>query len=191
MGFPRQEYWSGCPSPLQGIFPTQGSNLCLDAGSTCIAGRFFTIWVTRMVIAWHLEKVETVPGLYKPQKSFHPKTQWEEMHFQSVFLFQRKKIYIYIIFLIFTVNYSSVWFQIFWNKDCHFTFKDPMLLSFLLIWEVNLGPPQSHDNFEMQVWERWMGVLSKCTDGVLNHLPLTMEFLVINGAWGWRESAAL
>ena len=25
----RQEYWSGLPSLLQGIFPTQGSNLCL------------------------------------------------------------------------------------------------------------------------------------------------------------------
>ena len=26
MGFPRQEYWSGCHFLLQGIFPTQGSN---------------------------------------------------------------------------------------------------------------------------------------------------------------------
>ena len=26
-GIPRQEYWSGCCSLLQGIFPTQGSNL--------------------------------------------------------------------------------------------------------------------------------------------------------------------
>ena len=32
IGFPRQEYWSGLPFLLQGIFPTQGSNprlLCL------------------------------------------------------------------------------------------------------------------------------------------------------------------
>ena len=29
MGFSRQEYWSGLPSLLQGIFSTQGSNLCL------------------------------------------------------------------------------------------------------------------------------------------------------------------
>ena len=29
MGFSRQKYWSGLPFPLQGIFPTQGSNLCL------------------------------------------------------------------------------------------------------------------------------------------------------------------
>ena len=29
MGFPRQEYWSGCPFLLQGIFLTQGWNLCL------------------------------------------------------------------------------------------------------------------------------------------------------------------
>ena len=26
MGFSRQEYWSGCPAFLQGIFPTQGLN---------------------------------------------------------------------------------------------------------------------------------------------------------------------
>ena len=26
MGFSRQEYWSGLPFPIQGIFPTQGSN---------------------------------------------------------------------------------------------------------------------------------------------------------------------
>jgi len=29
MGFSRQEYWSGLPCPLQGIFPTQKSNLGL------------------------------------------------------------------------------------------------------------------------------------------------------------------
>ena len=29
MGFPRQKYWSGCHFFLQGIFLTQGSNLCL------------------------------------------------------------------------------------------------------------------------------------------------------------------
>ena len=29
MGFPRQEYWSGCPFLIQGIFLTQGLNLCL------------------------------------------------------------------------------------------------------------------------------------------------------------------
>ena len=29
MGFSRQEYWSGLPCLLQGIFPTQGSNLGL------------------------------------------------------------------------------------------------------------------------------------------------------------------
>ena len=28
-GFSRQEYWSGCSFLLQGIFPTQGLNLCL------------------------------------------------------------------------------------------------------------------------------------------------------------------
>ena len=29
MGFSRQEYWSGFHALLQGLFPTQGSNLCL------------------------------------------------------------------------------------------------------------------------------------------------------------------
>ena len=29
MGFSRQEYWSGCHAPLQGIFSTQGSNPCV------------------------------------------------------------------------------------------------------------------------------------------------------------------
>ena len=29
MGFSKQEYWSGLPLLLQGIFPTQGSNLCV------------------------------------------------------------------------------------------------------------------------------------------------------------------
>ena len=29
VGFSRQEYWSGCQAPLQGIFRTQGSNPCL------------------------------------------------------------------------------------------------------------------------------------------------------------------
>ena len=37
MGFSRQEYWSGCPSLLQGIFLTQEMNLCLR-----VVGRFFT-----------------------------------------------------------------------------------------------------------------------------------------------------
>ena len=43
MGFSRQEYWSGLPYLLQGIFPTQGLNprlLCLlhwQAGSLSLA----------------------------------------------------------------------------------------------------------------------------------------------------------
>ena len=42
MGFSRQEYWSGyCHFLLQGIFLTQGSNLCLIS-SLASAGRLFT-----------------------------------------------------------------------------------------------------------------------------------------------------
>ena len=37
MGYSRQEYWSGLPSLLQGIFLTQVSH---------IAGSFFTTWAT-------------------------------------------------------------------------------------------------------------------------------------------------
>ena len=37
MGFPRQEYWSGCQSPLQGIFITQGLNPVFCTGSQILA----------------------------------------------------------------------------------------------------------------------------------------------------------
>ena len=42
MGFSRQEYWSGCHFLLRGIFPTQGSNLCL-LHLLALTGRFLTI----------------------------------------------------------------------------------------------------------------------------------------------------
>ena len=42
MGFPRQEYLVGCHLLLQGIFPTQGLNLCLFM-SPALAGRFFAL----------------------------------------------------------------------------------------------------------------------------------------------------
>ena len=44
-GFSRQEYWSGLPALLQGIFPTQGLNVCLSM-SPALAGRFFTTSAT-------------------------------------------------------------------------------------------------------------------------------------------------
>ena len=44
MGPSRQEYWSGLPCPLQGIFPTQGSNPCLK--SCALAGGFFATRAT-------------------------------------------------------------------------------------------------------------------------------------------------
>ena len=40
MRFPRQEYWSELPFPLQGIFSTQGLNSCLLI--FCIGSGFFT-----------------------------------------------------------------------------------------------------------------------------------------------------
>ena len=51
MGFSRQEYWSGLPCLLQGIFLTQGSNPRLI--SPALAGRFFTtsaIWEALFVM---------------------------------------------------------------------------------------------------------------------------------------------
>ena len=42
MGFPRQDYWSGCHFPLQGIFPSQGSIPCLliwQTGSLLLSHR--------------------------------------------------------------------------------------------------------------------------------------------------------
>ena len=43
IGFSREEYWSGLPSPAPGIFWTQGSN----PGLSLIAGRRFNLWATR------------------------------------------------------------------------------------------------------------------------------------------------
>ena len=44
-GFSRQEHWSGLPCPPPGDHP----NLGIEPRSSCLAGRFFTIWVTREV----------------------------------------------------------------------------------------------------------------------------------------------
>ena len=38
MGFPRQGYWSGLPSPLSGDIP----NLGIELASLALTGRFFT-----------------------------------------------------------------------------------------------------------------------------------------------------
>ena len=44
MGFSRQDYWSGLPCLLQGMFPTQGLNQ--DSRVSCIAVVFFTTSAT-------------------------------------------------------------------------------------------------------------------------------------------------
>ena len=41
IGFSGKDYWSGCHARLQGIFPTQGSNLCL-LRLPALADGFFT-----------------------------------------------------------------------------------------------------------------------------------------------------
>ena len=43
IGFPRQEYWSGLPFPSPGDIPDPG----IEPQVSCIAGRFFTDWITR------------------------------------------------------------------------------------------------------------------------------------------------
>ena len=63
MEFSRQEYWNttgvGHHFLLQGIFPTQGLNLCLSC-VTCLAGRFFTTAPPRkphwFAYSWHFIK---------------------------------------------------------------------------------------------------------------------------------------
>ena len=62
MEFSRQDYWSGLPCPLQGIFPTQGSNLhllCLlhwQAGSLPLVplGKSLRMWALQI---WRKEGV--------------------------------------------------------------------------------------------------------------------------------------
>ena len=67
VGFPRPEYWSWLPFPLQGIIPAQGSNLCLlrwqaDSLLQSHLGSPFTI-LPSYISAWgvdgrHCEQVD-------------------------------------------------------------------------------------------------------------------------------------
>ena len=43
MEFSRQDYWSGLPFPLPGVFPPPRDRTLVS----CISGGFFTIWATR------------------------------------------------------------------------------------------------------------------------------------------------
>ena len=64
LGVSRQEYWSGLPCPPPGIFPTQGSNLCLLC-LLALAGGFFTteppgkphFILTYIQFPWMLESI--------------------------------------------------------------------------------------------------------------------------------------
>ena len=80
MGFSRQEYWSGLPALLQGIFLTQGSNPCLlrllhrQSDSLSLAspgkhGKLFQIFQLGVGDGGHGGgNQDSIPGL------FHPKT---------------------------------------------------------------------------------------------------------------------
>ena len=62
MGFSRQEYWSGLPCLLQGIFLTQGSNSCVLYPG--LAGRFFTTSATYVKVK--LKTPQLCPTLCSP-----------------------------------------------------------------------------------------------------------------------------
>ena len=59
MGFSKQEYWSGLPSPFLEVFPTQGSNLHLPCLQHCR-------W-----ILYHWATGETLRALKQDQKILH------------------------------------------------------------------------------------------------------------------------
>ena len=72
MGFPRQEYWSGLPSPHLGDLPTQGWNPHLFM-SPALAGRFFTASTTWEVQLYtHQHKVKS---LGKKKTNFNEESQ--------------------------------------------------------------------------------------------------------------------
>ena len=50
MGFSRQEYWSGLPFPSPEDLPNPGDQTPVS----CIVGRRFTVWATRVVLAEYL-----------------------------------------------------------------------------------------------------------------------------------------
>ena len=60
MGFPRQEYWSGLPFPLQGIFPTQGLKLHLFHLLALLGGFFTTsaTWVYYYLKMFYFTKMK-------------------------------------------------------------------------------------------------------------------------------------
>ena len=54
MGFPRQEFWSGLPSPSPGDLPDPG----MEHRSPAFAGRFFTTEQLEKPINLHYEKLQ-------------------------------------------------------------------------------------------------------------------------------------
>ena len=95
MGFSRQEFWSGCHVLLQGIFPTQGLNLCLlcllhwQMGSLLLAPPRKPWWET-----WRLHKtVNKKDQLHRTEWTgeysynfygFHLKNYWFDLCFPGV-----------------------------------------------------------------------------------------------------------
>jgi len=91
MGFPRQEYGSGLPLPLQGIFLqglTQGSNQV-----SCIAADSFSVWAMReahlyscIIFCLYLFIKDHIYYLNQDHYLFHFSLPWE-MSFEILYLF--------------------------------------------------------------------------------------------------------
>ena len=70
MGFSRQEYWSGLPSPPPGDFPEPG----IEPKSPALAGRFFTTsvtWEAQDIIDEALNPTSNVTQLEKSRAKSH------------------------------------------------------------------------------------------------------------------------
>ena len=76
MAFHRQEYWSGLPFHLQGIFQTQGLNLCLLHWQAALKKKKKKHWATREVLLnpyIHLKNLflEALDSTYAKKKHDH------------------------------------------------------------------------------------------------------------------------
>ena len=88
MGFSRQKYWSGLPIPSQGIFPTQGLNLCLlclllwQAGSLPLAppGKPSVIFNTQSKLQYPQNISDYVPFIFCLNSLLPSSGIWLLMH---------------------------------------------------------------------------------------------------------------
>ena len=79
MGFSRQEYWSGLPSPYPGHLPPQGLNPCLLQLPN--GRQIFHCWVTREAIISALQRIkpQSSPQCLKPRKGLLGPSEWRRV----------------------------------------------------------------------------------------------------------------